>query len=123
MNMPWREKFRSGRGGIGRRRMRRIYRDARALIADPEHWTRGAMARDAKEGPWNTVRPLAPEAVSWCAYGALQKAQDGYHLSVMEELTSYMSRTLGASGVIHWNDTSTHEEVLAGFDRVIESLA
>lgn len=45
----------------------------RARIASVETWTRREFARDANDRP---VDPASPEAVRWCAIGALRA--DGY---------------------------------------------
>src|SRR5437870_2425249 len=52
---------------------------ARALIADPESWTRSAPARAWRAprrkaaGEWIPVAATAPAARRWCAAGALCK--------------------------------------------------
>ncbi len=43
---------------------------SRQRILAPSRFTRGAYARDAKGNPVNV---LAPEAVSWCAVGTLER--------------------------------------------------
>ena len=44
---------------------------ALALIAVQETWTRGTLARDAQGAP---TSPFAPDAVRFCAIGALRNA-------------------------------------------------
>jgi hypothetical protein len=45
--------------------------NARALIADPAHWTRGALARSADD---NYVDWYDRSATKWCAQGAIYRA-------------------------------------------------
>lgn len=52
-----------------------ILKAAKQLISTPERWTKGFYARD-KEG--NTVRVSYPEAVCWCAEGALFAVTSDY---------------------------------------------
>jgi hypothetical protein len=47
--------------------------DAKAaadLIRDPARWTTGVSARDARGEPRG---PYEPDAVCWCAYGAIHR--------------------------------------------------
>lgn len=89
-----------------------ILKAARELISVPERWTQGAAARH-KNGNvigWNTAN-----ASCWCSTGAVMKC--GLHhadsaLSLLAEVTSVGS-------VPYYNDTHTHAEVLAMFDRAI----
>jgi hypothetical protein len=47
-----------------------VLKNACALVASEHRWTSGAWARDALG---NRCSPLSPNAVRWCAVGALQK--------------------------------------------------
>jgi hypothetical protein len=47
-----------------------VLKNACALVASEHRWTSGAWARDARG---NRCSPLSPNAVRWCAVGALQK--------------------------------------------------
>ena len=96
---------------------------ARALIDQPEHWTKGALRRDAAGCP--VVLPHHTVA-SRCAFGAILEA-----CSVEEErevrrhlMASVNSRTPEGyySDITNWNDARdrTHAEVLQAFDRAIE---
>lgn len=49
-----------------------IVKDAKALIADPENWTTGELARDAKG--LRLLDPTRPEVCSRCLEGALETA-------------------------------------------------
>ena len=92
-----------------------ILRAARALIADPARWTQGEDARDACGSPAWAGRH-ASSAVCWSADGAL--------MHVERDKNSFwpardaLVAAMGASAVV-FNDTHTHAEVLAAFDRAI----
>ncbi len=47
-----------------------VLRAAADLIEPPGRWTQRFSARDVKGSP---AGPTSPEAVCWCAYGALMK--------------------------------------------------
>ena len=48
-----------------------IIRRARAMVASPSKWTRGAFARDENG---MVVQPASPDATSFCAAGAIMRA-------------------------------------------------
>ncbi len=56
---------------VTRSRLVEVMQRALALIAVQETWTRGTLARNAQGAP---VSPFAPEAVRFCAIGALRNA-------------------------------------------------
>lgn len=103
-----------------------VLRRAKALIATPEKWCRGATARDAKGRPiaivWSRrmgiVANMPPEAVALCAGGAL--------LSVCESRlweAAYAALRMAQGRVTdtvgEYNDARTHAEVMAWMDRTI----
>lgn len=97
---------------------------ARELLSDPKRWCRGFYALDAKQ---NSRSPIAPDACSWCAMGAVGNAR-GKDLLITpipvldRELMNFAARKLTHS---RWrvaadvNDFGTHEEVLEMFDLAI----
>jgi hypothetical protein len=94
-----------------------IGRAARALIADPAHWTSRALARDGIGDPvppqWNT-------AVSFCALGAVSRVTNGNEHETQEFFRHlYRFTTLHIAIV---NDRCGHAAVLDLFDRAIVSL-
>ena len=92
-----------------------VLRAAREKIAVPERWTQGTFARQ-KEG--NPIGPLEPNAVCWCALGAVI-AVAGRSLPALYARAT-INRMYG--GDFAWfNDTSTthHADILAVFDRAI----
>lgn len=88
---------------------------ARKLIEKPEHWTQRAFATNEIGNP--TI-PGARTAASWCAEGAVRRVGgDCLATYVVRDL----ERACGWQGVLTFNDSHTHAEVLAAFDRAIES--
>lgn len=108
-----------------------ILEAARTLISDPERWTTGDYALDA-DG--NSVLPVSPRAACWCALGAIDRAShyaaghDEFleHATVLRELQKTVRQDLGFTsigGIVDYNDTATHDQVLELFDRTIERLS
>jgi len=77
---------------------------ARKLIEDPEHWGQGAFLQDGKYCATGALIAVGDRAPGTPAYQALYNAID------------YIGQ------VCSWNDTHTHTEVLAAFDRAIASF-
>jgi hypothetical protein len=96
---------------------------ARKLISKPERWTKGASCRDGHG--IMIYRVDSSDAVSFCAVGAIGRASietrtsdgDIGHLA-LKALRGRLDR------ISAWNDrtTTTHEMVLARFDRTIARL-
>lgn len=95
---------------------------ARARIADPARWTQGALARDA-----NGEETCAgyPNAVRWCAIGALYAEQPyRYRRDGRDGAIRRLARAMGGSGVGDVYDLNdgrpgTHAAVLAMYDEAI----
>lgn len=102
-----------------------ILKMARELIAEPAGWITERYATDA-DG--RSVVVTADSAVRFCSLGAVDRAaylagQYSKQHRVRAEGALYRAaRAVGALGVTRLNDTRTHREVLAMFDRAIESL-
>jgi hypothetical protein len=88
---------------------------ARKKIERPECWTQRAYARDEE---YSTVSPSDKLAVCWCSIGALCAVTDdnGQFAHARDSLAA----VLDGMSVFCFNDTHTHAEVLAAFDRAIE---
>lgn len=103
-----------------------ILKEARALIADEENWTQGDYAQD-KDG--NQTMPSLSEATCFCAVGAIHrvgriKLSQSVPLDIISVLAidEAVDRTdvgISESAIIGFNDTHTHADVLALFDRAI----
>jgi integrase len=102
-----------------------VLRRARWAIEQPTRWCTGTMARDAAG---DETEPEAPDAVAWCAGGAL------VHGAVAHELQAEgLHYLIGAAGERYWpdeedwtwemvarvNDEHGHAAVLAMYDRAI----
>lgn len=85
---------------------------ARAKIADPKHWTQNYLAHDISGRP---ISPYSPNAVCWCALGAIESVSRGRIGPAVMTLSSVIE-----GPVSQFNDTHTHAEILAAFDRAIE---
>lgn len=96
-----------------------VLKKARALIEKPKNWTQHEYARN-KLG--ENVLSLSPAATCWCALGAIIKFSDGAH--VISHAERALERVIaGRLSVSSFNDSHSHAEVLAAFDRAIELAA
>ncbi len=86
---------------------RQILVEARAKIADPSNWTTDAQ-KLTSAGPYCMV--------SACA-NACRGVWDNFHI-----IAKVLAGAVGTTNVPEWNDTHTHAEVLAAFDKAIASL-
>jgi len=86
---------------------------ARERISVPERWTQRALARDISGAPVMTHSKLA---VCWCSMGAMRaEAGELLYRAALNFLTGIKGEC-----VHEYNDTHTHTEVLAMFDKAIE---
>lgn len=94
---------------------------AKALIADPKHWTKGRYAIDA-EGL--NVGPGTSKAVCWCSVGAIEKVthEEGV-TDTRFKATQYLAQVsakCGYSGIPDFNDNSSHKIVMEAWDKAIK---
>lgn len=104
-----------------------ILRGMRELIADPEHWTQGAYATSTPhrgKAPNGSAIALdesvsvdSPDAKCFCLIGAWSKVtgEPQYHVPLQLLLGECINRSDPAA----FNDTHTHEEVIAALDCAI----
>lgn len=87
---------------------------AKALITDPKNWTQGAYARTGDGVPV----PLSHSAaVCFCSMGAIRRISGELGAPYQA-----LKREIGPSDMVcEYNDSHTHEEVLALFDKAIEA--
>jgi hypothetical protein len=99
----------------------KLLRAARAKIEREECWTKGVLARDAKDRPlFGLSSASAPTAVCWCAEGAIWavvKGDYGLGSYLLSELTSALPR--GTDQLSEYNDVATHADILDAYDRAI----
>ncbi|MGV2110128.1 DUF6197 family protein [Agrobacterium salinitolerans] len=96
-----------------------ILKEARALIADGGKWTQGAFARNSLG---EKVDPSEEGAVCFCAIGALAKAAGANpesELPAENLLVTEMLELDARECIPEFNDSHTHADVLALFDRAI----
>ena len=87
---------------------------AKALLSDPAKWAKGQYAKD-KDG--HAVHVHAPEAVSWCADGAVWAFYEKE-----AGASTYLERVVpeAFATVPQYNDALTdHKDLMAWFDRAI----
>ncbi len=120
---------------------------AKAVIANPENWTKGyyAMARPIRDINERTKDDYLsvddPRAVCFCSMGALEKVAlelAGSDWSNNHDVTALYDRALdmltivlpaaeqaGLNDVVAFNDRSwtTHKDVIDAFDRAIAAAA
>ncbi len=89
---------------------------AKALIDAPEKWIQGASAIDANE---NHCSAQDVEAVCFCSIGAIARITGVS--SRFLPVRAYLKISMG-DFISHFNDTHSHIEVMAMFDKAI-SLA
>ena len=96
--------------------------EARALIADPKHWTQETLARDVHGNELSN--PASGRAVCWCAHGAIDKvsldrAPYGVIMTAKVRLERFAHERDYAS-LADMNDRGDHALVLRAFDTAIE---
>lgn len=103
---------------MSNRELRKRLKKARALIADPKHWTQRALARDRHR---HEVDPTSPKADRFCALGACVSA------GLPEKTSSRLLRKCLGTDVVHTNDgggglsrREAHKAILDAFDCAIE---
>lgn len=103
-----------------------VLKAARAKITNPENWMKGFYAKTPDGG--ETVG-TNPEATCFCALGAIESVTGILHLyngwpdravvflnKVVKEV---QPEDVNYRNVAEYNDNSTHEQVLAVFDKAI----
>lgn len=94
-----------------------LLRAARQRITPRNQWTQGYWAFT-----WAGTKcdPQDPNAICWCAGGALNKeAPDPALILPAVAALEAALPDYGETGLFSYNDSSTHEQVLAWFDRAI----
>lgn len=95
----------------------KILEDGKKLIEDKKNWIQGSSALDANG---NEVAACSRYAVYFCSVGAIERvtfASDPYYHSYWPALD--LLRDAVGMGVTTFNDNSTHEDVMAMWDKAI----
>lgn len=90
---------------------------AKTLISDPADWTRCALAR-RENG--RECGPITAGAIKWCALGVVY-AVDASNFGERSALTHLLECSGG--NIASFNNSHTHAEVMALFDRAIARAA
>lgn len=95
---------------------------AKALIDTPEKWSQGSLYRDATGNISGGYRE-ENQPVSCCSLGALIEATQDLDATVFGAAVVLLRREMGGGHIGTYNDEigRTHEEVMAAWDRAIES--
>lgn len=91
---------------------------ARKRIEKPENWTQVFMARTEEGAPTGAK---AKNAYCWCASGAINAETNT--VADSSRAHNCLAIAMNSDGVVLFNDTHSHAEVLAAFDKAIESLS
>ena len=96
--------------------------NARALIADPAHWTRSVLACTAAG---DNIAWYDPSAAKWCAVGAIYRSayelvgskQEGARIG--KEVAKGIAPIWFGRSLMAMNDTRGHAAILARFDKAL----
>jgi hypothetical protein len=89
---------------------------SRAKIADKNNWCQVASARNFMGA---SVSPYSITACSWCSVGAIECVEKSvFDTSAHVQLEAFMGNDIG-----EFNDTHSHSEVLAAWDKAIAECA
>jgi hypothetical protein len=89
----------------------------RELVATS--WTQEAYARDAEGKELDSA--FNSEAVTFCLLGACHKVEGEVEGPLVKTLRQKVKEKTGRSLITAFNDSSTHEEVLAFLDGIINA--
>ena len=94
-------------------------RDAKALIATPETWTRDFMAR-TKSG--RQIGAASENAQCWCCIGAILNVSGGLFTEASLRAEDLLFDAIPDVSIPDFNDNpnTTHADVMAAFDRAIK---
>lgn len=103
---------------------KQILKDARQLLADPKHWSKGAYART--QYGLLSIAVSSPKAACFCLIGAIKRVGGTEQSDEVYCLASIIAPTVvlpNAVDVIDFNDatSTTHADVLALLDKAIET--
>lgn len=106
-------------------------RAARALIEDPKHWTKGALAKPKKRSSDDEgMTAQDPRAGAWCAVGAIKRVDGVFEDAALVALAQVLDWSGNAylygpaharDEIVDFNDARIrrHKEVMRAFDKAI----
>ena len=100
-----------------------VLKAGKAVIADPKNWAKEWFAYDEQA---RMTESCSPDAVCWCSTGALSKVapKDMSTRFKAENWLHHAADTADPDSPVHcmpyYNDTHTHEEVMAVWDAAIK---
>ena len=100
-----------------------VLKKAKKKIAKKKNWCQEVMARD-KDG--NPTKYHVGESVKFCAMGAIHRVCYEHKMEWLDtslDAIDLLAEQTGTNDMIEYNDTHTHKEVLAVFDKAIKELA
>lgn len=94
-----------------------LLKAGKEVIQDPNKWSRGSMAR---KGDGTPTYESDPDATRWCSIGILYKLMP--KLGPKYEEADHLLREASGSAEYFgfWQDSHTHAEVMAVWDRAIQ---
>lgn len=111
-------------------KMQEVLIRVRAMIADPNHWTKNTSARDERGNPvpsliggGHGIRKVNPRATCFCFLGAMtavacemeiDQDSDDY-----DQLLTFAQRQTSHGLIAKENDEGDHENIIAFCDKVI----
>lgn len=114
--MTWNHDITAAPRGEEKNTVVQILKDARALIADEENWTQCFRALD---GEGKIIDERSRYACKFCSVGAIARVSAGSGADEMAVRDLLRKSLTGGHTITSFNDTHTHAEVLALFDRAI----
>lgn len=96
-----------------------VLKEAKQLISKPENWTTGVYARDAEGIKVDTGNA---RATCFCSLGAVFFVAKQSKLSFPQraDIIQHIKEANGLTSPVHeYNDTHTHAEVMALWDKAI----
>jgi hypothetical protein len=97
-----------------------LLNSSQALIADFDHWTKGAYARTANDD--DVIGGEDPRACKWCTLGAMYHITGGDYTNTMDIAIDLLAEAAGVGNthIADYNDEHTHAEVMAMFEKAKE---
>lgn len=92
--------------------------EARQLLSDPSHWTKGADARNSRG---ESVPYMAETACKFCILGAIFRVAEMHNVAP-EPVCDAISAHLGEYSIADFNDTRNHWAILQLLDTAISTL-